>query len=64
MHLKEQWSWQSEDYQVIDKLRLVKETLYRIVETGERKLVLPWEDRPDIYWEVDFTEKNMCMNTF
>jgi hypothetical protein len=32
-----------EDYQVMDKLRLVKETLYRVVETEERKLVLPWE---------------------
>ena len=63
-HPKEQWSWQSKDYQVIDKLRLVKETLYNIVETEKRKLVLPWEDRPDIYWKIDFTEKNMCMNTF
>jgi hypothetical protein len=29
----------------MDRLRLVKETLYRIVETEERKLVLPWEER-------------------
>ena len=53
-----------EDYQVMDKLGLVKEILYGVVETEEGKLVLPWEDRPDIYWELDFTEKNMCMNTF
>lgn len=35
----------------IDKLRLVK-------------LVLPWKDRPDINWKIDFTETNMCINTF
>jgi hypothetical protein len=33
-----------EDYQVMDKLGLVKETLYGVVETEERKLVLPWEE--------------------
>ena len=33
-----------EDYQVMDKLRLVKETLYGVVETEEGKLVLPWKE--------------------
>jgi hypothetical protein len=28
----------------MDKLGLVKETVYRVVETEERKLVLPWEE--------------------
>ena len=32
-----------EDYQVMDKLGLIKETPYGVVETEERKLVLPWE---------------------
>ena len=33
-----------EDYQVMDKLGLVKETPYWVVETEEGKLVLPWEE--------------------
>jgi hypothetical protein len=33
-----------EDYQVMDKLGLVKEILYGVVETEEGKLVLPWEE--------------------
>ena len=33
-----------EHYQVMDKLGLVKETLYEIVETEKGKLVLPWEE--------------------
>lgn len=31
---------------------------HTIVDPGERH----WEDRPGVYWEVDFTEKTMCMN--
>jgi hypothetical protein len=23
-----------------------------------------WGDRAGVYWKIDFTEKNMCMNTF
>jgi hypothetical protein len=34
-----------EDYQVMDKLGLVKEILYGVVKTEEGKLVLPWEER-------------------
>jgi ribonuclease HI len=33
-----------EDYQLIDKLGLVKETPYSVVETEEGKLVLQWEE--------------------
>jgi hypothetical protein len=34
-----------EDYQVMDKLTLVKETLYGVVKTEKKgKLVLPWEE--------------------
>jgi hypothetical protein len=33
-----------EDYQVMDKLGLVEETLYRVIETEKGKLVLPWEE--------------------
>ena len=33
-----------EDYQVMDKLGLVKEILYGVVKTEERKLVLPREE--------------------
>ena len=33
-----------EDYQVMHKLGLVKETLYEIVETEKGKLVFPWEE--------------------
>jgi hypothetical protein len=33
-----------EDYQVMDKLGLVKETLYGVVETEKGKLVLPCEE--------------------
>jgi hypothetical protein len=39
------------------KTDLKKKNLYKIIQTKKRKLVLPWEDRPDIYWEIDFTEK-------
>jgi hypothetical protein len=33
-----------EDYQDMDKLGLVKETLYGVVETEKGKLVHPWEE--------------------
>ena len=33
---------------------------HTIVDPGKRH----WEDRPGVYWEIDFTEKNMCMNIF
>ena len=33
-----------EDYQVMDKLELVKQILYGVVKTEEGKLVLPWEE--------------------
>jgi hypothetical protein len=33
-----------ENYQVMDKLGLVKETPYGVVKTEEGKLVLPWEE--------------------
>ena len=32
---------------------------HTIVDPGKRH----WEDRPGVYWEIDFTEKNMYMNT-
>jgi hypothetical protein len=33
-----------EDYQVMDKLGLVEETLHGVIETEKGKLVLPWEE--------------------
>ena len=32
------------DTQVMDKLGMVKETSYGVIETEERKWVLPWEE--------------------
>jgi hypothetical protein len=40
---KTSFRYTPKDYQVMDKLRLVKETPYGVVETEEEKLVLPWE---------------------
>jgi hypothetical protein len=38
------FTYSPEDYQVMDKLGLVKEILYGVVKTEEGKLVLPWEE--------------------
>jgi hypothetical protein len=43
-----------EDYQVMDKLRLVKETLYGVVETEEGKLVLPREEGHKYVINLDY----------
>ena len=43
-----------ENYQVMDKLGLVKETLYGVVETEEGKLVLPQEEGHKCVTNLDY----------
>ena len=43
-----------EDYQLMDKLGLVKETLYGVVEAEEGKLVLPREEGHKYFTNSDY----------